>query len=133
MCLLRLVRDSRFSLTKTIVYTDGSITCFQHHFAIRWELAGIFCFCSRNQKSQEENKHLLPMTCNVKARRACLQLALVMKIVLQREADCTVKGDHLMCMFILEQQDTSCSVQGSYCFLYSLFSSFQWSSCIKAL
>ena len=64
------------------------------------------------------------MTCNVKARRACLQLALVMKTVLQREADCTVKGDDLMCMFILEQRDTSCSVQGSYWFLYTLFSSF---------
>lgn len=63
------------------------------------------------------------MTCNVKARRACLHLALVMKIVLQCEADHTVKGDHLMCVFILEQQDTSCSVQGSYWvfFIHPLF------------
>lgn len=71
--------------------------------------------------SQEENKDLLPMTCNVKARLACLQLTLVMKIVLQCEADHTVKGDHLMCMFILEQRDTSCSVQGSYWFFICPF------------
>lgn len=67
MCLLKLVRDSGFALTKTIVYTDALVACLQHCFAIRWELPGTVCVCSRNQKSQEENKHLLPMTCNVKA------------------------------------------------------------------
>lgn len=64
------------------------------------------------------------MTCDVKARRGRLQLALVRKIVSQREADRTVKGGDFACVFILEQRDTSCSVQGSYWFLYTLLSSF---------
>lgn len=85
---------SRFALTEPIVYTDALITHLQCYFASRWELAGRVCVCSRNQVSGR-NKHLLPMTCNVKARWACWQLALVMPVVLQREADCTVKGDHV--------------------------------------
>lgn len=41
-------------------------------------------------------------------------------IVLQCEADYTVKGDHCV-VSVLEQWDTSCSVQGSYWVLYTLF------------
>lgn len=78
-------------------------------------------------KSQEENKHLLPMTCNVKARWACLQLALVMTIVLQREADCTVKGDHVYPRATGHLMVSSGILLG---FLYTLFLCF---SCIKAL
>lgn len=58
----------------------------------------MFVFVAGAKSLRKKKKHLLPMDCNVKARRVCLQLVLITKIILQCEADLTVKGDSLLCV-----------------------------------
>lgn len=52
---------SSFALTEPIICTDMLLTYLQLCVTIRWAVGYIVCVCSRNQKSQEEYKYLLPV------------------------------------------------------------------------